>query len=123
MENRRFTRVDFRVEGVLTGPSGRARGEVENLSLAGLLVRTNDALPEGEVVDVHIALSGADNASIDASGRIVRRQNGFLAVALELSGIDVDSLTHLRSVVAYNLGDDEKVVAELLGHLRLRGTK
>jgi hypothetical protein len=123
MEHRRFTRVDFRVEGVLTGPNGTARGEVENLSLAGLLLRTSDVLPEGEIVNVHIALSGTETASIEASGKIARRQNGSLAVELQLSGIDIDSLTHLRSVVAYNLGDDERVVSELLGHLRHTAAK
>lgn len=120
MENRRFTRVDFRVEGYVEGQSGSARGVVENLSLAGLLLRTDQNLPSGEKVKVRIDLFGQDTVSIEVDGRVVRQTRGSLAIELELDGIDVDSLTHLRHIVAYNIGDDEQVVSELLGHINRR---
>ena len=111
MEKRRFTRVDFQTSATVRSPDGRElRGQVENLSLKGLFVVSPEPVVEGLDVEVLLELSGNESRFIlDLKGRVVRRETRGFAVDLVLKGIDIDTLTHLRYIIDYNLGGDVAV--------------
>lgn len=110
--NRRlFSRVHFQSEARLYLPSGEFAVEVLDLSLKGALIR-----PEGEAfanVGSHCTLKlRLDDlgTTIRMEGTIVHRQGGLYGLICR--EIDLDSITHLRRLVALNLGDEDLLERE-----------
>ncbi len=110
-DKRRGTRVLFRVKAKLTYNGEVVRGQVVNLSLKGMLVFTEHLVPEGTEVAISIYLSGTTSQlTLAMRGTVVRCAES--TIAIQFKEIDVDSFIHLRSVVAYNEGDEEKIMQE-----------
>ena len=110
-DKRRGTRVMFNVNAELTHANQTIRGEVRNLSLKGMLVRAESAVPEDTDVQIKIYLSGSSSSlTLDMKGVVVRCDKDFIAVVFK--EIDVESFIHLRSVVGYNEGNEEKIMRE-----------
>ncbi len=110
-DKRRGTRVMFNVKAELTYDNNIIRGEVRNLSLKGMLVAAETAVPEDTDVDIKIYLSGASSSlTLDMKGTVVRGDENNLAILFQ--EIDVESFIHLRSVVGYNEGNEEKIMRE-----------
>lgn len=113
MQNRRqFSRVPFQSDARLMLADGEHTVEIVDLSLKGALVR----LP----VDgfVHVGSHGSLSLSLDAGEALIRmgitvvhHQAGTLGLACR--DIDLDSVTHLRHLLAVNLGDESLLEREL----------
>lgn len=109
---RKFSRVPFHSEARLFLPSGDTVVELLDLSLKGALIR-----PKGDFFAVvgsncTLKLSLDDvGASIRMECTIVHHQGGDYGLACR--DIDLDSVTHLRRLVALNLGDDSSLEREL----------
>ena len=75
-------RVDFKVPGKRS-PKLAGIGLTENISARGILFATPSELAVGDRVDLVVHLGGAPNdqwARFRARGRVLRKQNGFVAV-------------------------------------------
>lgn len=87
------------------------KAEVKDVSLHGLYLETPELLPLGTPVELTIYLSSTpDPIVINVSGVVARLVPGGIGCAFEK--IDVDSFAHLRSIIAYQGGDESRVMAE-----------
>jgi hypothetical protein len=110
-ERRNFSRVDFRVSALLQSEGVAIKAEVRDVSLHGLYLETPELLPLGTPVELTIYLSSTpDPIVINVSGVVARLVPGGIGCAFEK--IDVDSFAHLRSIIAYQGGDESRVMAE-----------
>lgn len=112
-QNRRqFTRIPFQTEARVGLPQGELAVEVVDLSLKGALIR-----PKGETfvtVGSNCSLTiPLDDASdeICMESTIVHHQGAYYGLACR--EIDIDSVTHLRRLVALNLGDEALLEREI----------
>ena len=114
MSTRKFSRVRFNVAATIRTAERQFQGAVENLSMTGMFLVTNEQLAEGELVDITIVLTGTlPEIAVNFNGivsRIVEDGIGFT-----FDKIDLDSYMHLKNIVAYNIDDAEKVMEEI-GH-------
>jgi hypothetical protein len=118
MEKRRFKRVLFRTEAMVQYGDKTFTGEVADLSLRGMFVKSPHEIPLGETVKAKIFLSGSTSElSIQVDGTIVRHQgeNGF---GIQFHEMDVDSFVHLRNIVIYNSGDAAQVMEEFMDFMK-----
>ncbi|MEW6080108.1 MAG: PilZ domain-containing protein [Thermodesulfobacteriota bacterium] len=108
---RRGTRVVFNVNAELSFGDQTQTGEVRNLSLKGMLVDIKTDIPAETELDIKIYLSGTSSSlTLSMKGRVVRCDENGLAVLFK--EIDVESFIHLRSVVGYNEGNEDKIMRE-----------
>ncbi|MBT1073708.1 PilZ domain-containing protein [Geobacter grbiciae] len=109
MEKRKFERVDLRTEAVVRHRDLTFRGEVENLSLKGLFVRTDQKIPLHEKVDVAMFFQGSSSElSFSLEANVVRATDQ--GIGLNFRKIDIDSL--VRSDVLSSAGGDRRQVIE-----------
>ncbi len=116
-DKRQFSRVSFQTTARLSDTSGNplARGDVKNLSMAGMLVVSDAKLAPGTQVRASIHLEGgSEPLDIIVGGRIVRESEGRLGVQFVMDGVSLESVTHLRRLVSINLGDDDAVIDEVV---------
>jgi PilZ domain len=116
---REFTRVHVQVQvevkalGVTILSS-----QPQDLSLKGLMVRTEERLPEGTPCEVKLVL-GDQLTEIHAEGLVVRDYGeGFAVQFTRILG--VESYGHLKNLVLYNAQDTERIEREFQEHLGLR---
>lgn len=102
---RQFSRIRFESEARLFLPTGEYPVEVLDLSLKGALIR-----PTGQVF-ANLGSKCTLRIRLDESGATIRMectlvhsQSGLWGLACR--EIDLDSITHLRRLVALNLGDE-----------------
>ena len=91
MNNRQFSRIDFSAGVKVTHSDRSFTGTVENLSLKGLFVKTDQKVPLHETVGVVLSLVGSNgNLSLSLEGKVVRvAEDGF---GLNFKKISIDSL-------------------------------
>ncbi|OGU01065.1 MAG: pilus assembly protein PilZ [Geobacteraceae bacterium GWC2_48_7] len=112
MSTRKFSRVKFKVSAVINCFDRQFRGEVENLSMSGMFMETSERLAIGDEVEIGIILTGTDpELCINFNGRVCRITEDGLGFSFEK--IDLDSYTHLKNIIAYNIDDSEKVMEEI----------
>lgn len=112
METRKFSRVSFRVAAHIQTGERSFSGEVENLSMSGMFLITEERLQLNDTVGITIVLTGTDpEISVGFDGRVSRIIENGMAFTFEK--IDLDSYTHLKNIVAYNIDDAEKVMEEI----------
>ena len=115
-EKRNFSRVDFRVSALLQSEGVALKGEVKDVSLHGLYLATDQLLPIGTPVEITIYLSAAvEPVVINVTGTVARQMKDGIGCSFDK--IDVDSFAHLRSVIAYQGGDDARVMAEFADYV------
>jgi c-di-GMP-binding flagellar brake protein YcgR len=119
-EQRKFTRVPFRVETRLeVGDRVYAAPELYNLSVGGCLLPLEPALSVGEAVRVVIVLTREPAPlEVEVEAEVVRHEDGM--TALKFIRIDPDSLFHLRNIIRYNASDTEAVESEFDAHPGLK---
>ncbi|CAH2032086.1 PilZ domain-containing protein [Trichlorobacter ammonificans] len=116
MSTRKFSRVGFHVMATVSSGGRSFQGRVSNLSMNGMLLETEEQLPMGEVVDITISLPGTEpEITVAFTGRVCRLTEGDIAFRFEM--IDLDSYTHLRNIVSYNMADAEKVMDEIFADI------
>jgi hypothetical protein len=121
MENQRsFTRVPLQASASLDLADGSTVvGEVEDLSVGGMRIRSLAVLDEGTVGDVTIVFGeGEDSLVIRGRGHVARLLPGAVAVAFD--ELDLDGYHHISRLVLYNALDTDAVDDELRGHVGLR---
>jgi len=114
MSTRKFSRVQFNVGATVRVADRQFHGAVENLSMAGMFLVTNEKLAGGETADITIVLTGAiPEIAVNFNGVVTRiAENG---VGFTFEKMDLDSYMHLKNIIAYNIDDAEKVMEEI-GH-------
>lgn len=124
MENKRdFTRAVVGVEAEIVAAESLVRGHVGDVSLKGLFLVCDEMLPEGAECIVHLLLGdpGASRLCVEARGRVIRNLDSGIAV--EFTGIDLDSYGHLKNLVSMNAADIDQVEREFQNHLGLKRVK
>jgi len=109
---RQFSRVHFESDARLYAPNGEFAVEVLDLSLKGALIRppADAFIKVGSNVTLKIRLDDV-GTSIRMECTVVHHQ--ATAFGLTCREIDLDSITHLRRLVALNLGDENLLEREL----------
>ncbi|MHB8122550.1 MAG: PilZ domain-containing protein [Desulfuromonadaceae bacterium] len=114
MSTRKFSRVQFNVGATVRVGARQFHGAVENLSMAGMFLVTNEQLDEGDTADITIALTGTlPEIAVNFTGVVTRLTEDGVGFTFEK--MDLDSYTHLKNIIAYNIDDAEKVMEEI-GH-------
>jgi hypothetical protein len=110
-QKRSNTRVSFNSRAEVRYGNTLVEGEVRNLSLKGVLIATEERIPEGEEVAVTIHMTGVGSQlALQMEAEVVRSEEASLG--LKFTEVDLDTFIHLRNIVAYNEGDDEKIMNE-----------
>jgi hypothetical protein len=120
-EKRDFMRVPFNTEVEIHIGDRTIQSESGiNISMRGLRASTGDKAPAaGAVCSARIILNASgDRTIIQADGRIVRSEEG--SVAMEFTGLDIDSYHHLRQLIINNADDPEQAEQEFLHHWGIR---
>jgi len=118
-ERRNFTRVLFRSEAEIRWDDKVVRGEVNNLSLKGMLLSSPEPCLPGTPVGIQIRLTGSTSeVFIRITGKVVRRQG--TGIAVEFTGMDLDSFVLMKNVIVHNCESEEKVIEEFNRYMRLR---
>ncbi|KAB2922129.1 MAG: PilZ domain-containing protein [Dechloromonas sp.] len=109
---RQFTRIPFQAPASLFIASGEHKVEVVDLSLKGALIRPQEALyvTVGSNGVLKLRLDGVAMA-IRMEVTVVHHQGNCYGLACR--EIDLDSVTHLRRLVALNLGDEALLEREI----------
>jgi len=112
MGNRLFSRVNFQVSATISTATHRFHGQVENLSMNGMFMVTDEQLQPGEAVDISILLNGTSpEIDIAISARVSRIVEK--GIAFTFDKIDLDSYMHLKNIVTYNIDDADKILEEI----------
>ncbi|NOH81240.1 PilZ domain-containing protein [Vibrio sp. RE86] len=106
IERRRFSRIVYQAQAVITQESTQVDASVNDLSLHGLLASSDhaDVLDINKQINVEFSLSGSD-VTIQLVGNIVGLNNNVIRIAID--HIDIESIGHLKRLIELNVGDDE----------------
>ncbi len=119
--HREFTRVKVALHAELrVGGNVVIQGQLDNVSLNGLLLCSDTLLPEHTPCMVFVHLDGGQGGpTIEAQGVVTRTETNKLAVQFnEIVGNE--SVQHLRNLVLYNSGTQaNQVEAEFESHIGL----
>jgi len=111
MEDRVQPRVIFHVSASLEFNGHDVNGNVENLSISGMLINTTDLVPEKTEGEVTVYLSGSSSElTLNMSCEVIRREEHGIAV--KFTKIDIDSYIHLKNIIAFNKIDEYKIIKE-----------
>jgi hypothetical protein len=111
-ERRRFSRIAFHRPAELELTAERTVCELLDVSLKGALVEAPASFrgAAGQGCALTIRLDAGD-AVVRMDGTIVHREGA--QVGIRCTGIDLDSIAHLRRIVELNLGDEDLLHREL----------
>ncbi len=102
MEKRNDTRIHFDVKGSVEHGGTTYTGNIENLSMKGMFLKTDASIAAESEVKVRIHLSGASSELVVyINGSVARADSSGIAVVFDR--IDLDSYTHLRNIITYNM--------------------
>jgi DNA-directed RNA polymerase subunit E'/Rpb7 len=111
MEKREKLRGEFHFKTVLSYGNVKVEGEVENLSVKGMFVKTGQKINTGITLSIVLDLSGKSSKLIlNLTGEVARQDSD--GVAVEFTEIDTDSFIHLRNVVTHSFLNEEKIAKE-----------
>ncbi|HOJ52307.1 MAG TPA: PilZ domain-containing protein [Syntrophales bacterium] len=109
-ERRRRTRVPVNFTASFQRPGGDEMVvETHNISLNGMLVKSEDVLTPGTEGVIVLRLSPA--VAVKIKGRVVRSAGREAAIGF--TAVDETAFSHLKRIVAYNAGDADLIDAEL----------
>lgn len=112
MSTRQFSRVSFHVDATIKAAERQFQGRVENLSMHGMFLVTAECLPLDAMVNITIVLSGSSpEVAMTFTGKVCRVSENGLGFSFEK--FDLNSYTHLKNIIAYNLDDADKVMEEI----------
>ena len=111
-ERRGFTRIVFNGIVTITGQGGQWTGALLNLSLKGVLIKRPESWTGNIGDDFQVAIALADGGitlHMDAvTAHVDSEHVGFCC-----THIDLDSITHLRRIMEFNLGDEDRITHEI----------
>ncbi len=111
-ERRQFLRIIYQVPVTLYQDTLSVTGHIQDLSLHGLLLNAEHAerLQLDHPVDVSFTLAGSD-VTIYLVAKLI--SNKPQAVRLSIEYVDIESITHLKRLIALNVGNDELLQREI----------
>jgi pSer/pThr/pTyr-binding forkhead associated (FHA) protein len=111
-DQRRFTRIPFDADAILSDDGREWSCELIDLSLKGALIRQPEGWTgsAGEHYRLSLILDAETRIQMDTS--VAHQENGNVGLACR--DIDLDSITHLRRLVELNLGDANLLERELM---------
>ena len=108
MEQRNFTRVNFSAAAAIRCKDQVFLGDIANVSLQGLFIKTNGKIPLNLPVDVTVYTYPKISFHLHAD--VVRQEwNGL---GIRINKIDMQSFTLLRNVVAMQSDDHDAIINE-----------
>ncbi len=108
MPKRKFTRVDFSECVSVNHEDQVFFGDIKNVSLQGLFIKTDQPVPLRAVVD--ITVYQFCNSSFRLHANVIRcEKNG---IGFQIQKIDVNSFACLRDVVAMHCNDLDLIMRE-----------
>lgn len=112
-EKRKRLRVPFQIDVELHAKNRRAiKVTLNNISLKGVFVETQENITEGEECRVIMTLQGApDIPPLEIKASVARVTPG--GVGLNFLEMEPETFVHLRNIIAYNYGDADKVDDEI----------
>ena len=117
MEKRANTRVLFNVKSIVKYDNKKIEGSVINLSMHGMLFQSPEEIPPEKLIDAEIFMEGTTSElRITVEGRVMRSDENGIAIAFK--SVDIDSFIHLKNIVAYNIGDEDKIMKEFYDSLK-----
>lgn len=123
MDNRAFQRVAFHVEAVVEHADGRCIAEVNDLSVHGVFLETDEAeerFEQGQDVEVTFWLDrDRPELCVRGAGVVMRVEDGGIGV--EFVDTSIESFNLLRQIVSQNTGQPERVLAEMEEYLARGG--
>lgn len=109
-EKRAGVRVDFETEILLRveGEEIREAGSSRDLSLKGAYIKTGKEISVGSKCEVEVCLTGmVEKVSLKMEGVVARKDSD--GVGISFNSIDLDSYTHLKNIVRYNVDDPDNI--------------
>ncbi len=109
-DKRQGQRVDFKTQITLRiGESEyHYTGSSKDLSLKGLFVNSEKKIPMDTNCLVQIFLTGmTEKVTLNMRGQIVRTDD--MGTAIAFTSMDLDSYTHLKNIVRYNISDPDDI--------------
>jgi len=109
-DRREKVRVHFQTQIIVEADAAKIQmnGSSSDLSLNGIFVNTDHKIPLQSPCRVKILLSGLKPPLfLEMEGRIVRTDASGIAITFE--SMDLDSYTHLKNIVRYNVSDPDDV--------------
>lgn len=111
MEKREKLRGEFHYRTLLSYGDVKVEGEVENLSVKGMFVKTEQKINAGITLSIVLDLSEESSKLVLKLTGEVTRQDSH-GVAVEFTEIDTDSFVRLRNVVTHTFLNEEKIARE-----------
>jgi hypothetical protein len=116
MDRRRFSRIAFKVEVVVSWGATALAAQTVDLSLGGIYLTTPLRIPLQERVDVHItAPEGFSPRALTARALVVRHDDR--GMGLVFTSMDFESFFALTQFVTEGLGDQTRSAREVLDFL------
>jgi len=119
-ERRLFTRVVYQTQAFLIQKDCCIKAIISDLSLHGLLVRSEEAetLSLSSPVDVEFSLADSD-IKIELVSEIIAIKGNEIRLCID--HIDIESIGHLRRLIELNCGNDDLLHRDIehlsdLGH-------
>lgn len=113
--NRRFSRVIVPLDVVLAADGGvSVTGMLRDIAIQGAFITCEPILKLGAPVQVKILLHGGlEDIPVMARAEVVRREENGLG--LHFTEIEIDSVEHLRNIIAYNAEEPDVIWDEMHG--------
>ena len=112
MSTRQFSRVRFNVGASIKAAERQFQGSVQDLSMRGMFLVTDERLLVGDMVQITMVLNGTSpEITVSFDGKVCRVTEDGMGFTFEK--IDLDSYTHLKNIIAYNIDEPEKVMEEI----------
>ncbi len=110
-ERRKFSRVLFDAHVELAQGNHHWRANLLDISLKGLLLQQNqlNGLDPQQAILAKVILT--DSTCIAMSATVAHQHGQQLGLACQ--SIDIDSISHLRRLIEFNLGDPQAAEREL----------
>ena len=122
MEKRTFARIPFKTKAIVRQKDSTVIGIVENLSLAGIFLKTPERLGLNRLVKIELLFTGTSSQiSIILDGKIMRHEN--LGMAIQFRNVDIDAFIHLKNLLSYNTNQMGKVEEEFQAFIKKKNKK
>lgn len=110
-DRRKFTRIFFDAESVLTQADKAWSVQLIDISLHGLLVETAEIAEIDTATPCTVSIHLGGDVQIRMQGNIAHQEGRRLG--MNCTGLELESLMHLRRLVELNKGDTRLLEREL----------
>lgn len=111
-EKRRFSRVPFEADVVLTQGETQWQAQLLDISLNGILIKRPENWTATLDEQFALELIFADGSSL-ITGEVSVAHTEEKHIGFRMVNIDIESVTHLRRLIELNLGEPELMDREL----------